>query len=54
MGNRHILNEKHAGIDCFTYDVVFLKKEKNNNDSDNDNEHPQRINVVYKALPSFP
>ena len=52
MGNRHILNEKHAGIDCFTYDVVFLKKEKNNND--NDNEHPQRINVVYKALPSFP
>jgi len=48
------LNEKHAGIDCFTYDVVFLKKEKNNNDNDNDNEHPQRINVVYKALPSFP
>jgi hypothetical protein len=52
MGNRHILNEKHADIDCFTYDVVFLKKENNNND--NDIEHPQRINVVYKALHSFP
>jgi hypothetical protein len=39
MGNRHILNEKHADIDCFTYDVVFLEIEKNNND--NDIEHPQ-------------